>query len=556
MASKKKKSHFLKNLRNKVLSRNDTKTPNAGVSKSSKMVNKQRTPNDDSVSMGDAVYNVHGPPTVEELLQNLQTIREVKEPAEKRKLFVLKLRLCSFTFDFNPDAQKKEAEAREMKRRMLVELIDHLSSSRIWVSEESLKAILHMISCNLFRPLPPSQYKDFDPDEDEPTHDPAWVHLQFVYEFLLRFIVSNNTDAKMLKKFIDRKFLLSVIDLFKSEDPRERDYLKTILHRIYGKFMSFRSFLRRAINNIFYSVIYVSQRHNGLAELLEILGSIINGFATPLKDEHQRFLRNVLVPLHKVECLPQYHAQLAYCVVQFIEKDPRLSCIIVGGLLKFWPINSCSKELLYLSELEEVLEMTEQPQFEKLIVPVFKRIAACICSPHFQVAERALFLWNNDVIAQFMSDHRPIILPILYPALHTNLERHWNSTVTQLTTHILQQFMDMDEKLFKETERRHKEQHKPNEVKRRREERWKEVHRLSRLNHSASKPPQCPLPHSKAVAVATNHLRAERAMDVDDENANDVHNAPGRATASAHNGHHKIIHSENGGGSLYRTRYQ
>jgi len=93
-----------------------------------------------------------------------------------------------------------------MKRRMLVELIDHLSSSKVWVSDESLKAILYMISCNLFRPLPPSLYVDFDPDEDEPSHDPAWVHLQFVYEFLLRFIVSNNTDAKLLKKFIDRKF--------------------------------------------------------------------------------------------------------------------------------------------------------------------------------------------------------------------------------------------------------------------------------------------------------------------------------------------------------------
>ena len=84
------------------------------------------------------------------------------------------MRLCSYTFDFNKEAQKKEAEAREMKRRMLVELIDHLSSSKIWVSEESLKGILKMISCNLFRPLPPSLYTDFDPDEDEPTHDPAW----------------------------------------------------------------------------------------------------------------------------------------------------------------------------------------------------------------------------------------------------------------------------------------------------------------------------------------------------------------------------------------------
>eukprot|EP01084_Bolivina_argentea_P195482 335330_1 len=268
-SNKKKKSHFLKNLRDKVRGRNDKQpSPNGTGSRNNKHPNNKHPTNKHGSSLGNNKPHGHGshsgsssshyngndgingrltgPPTLDELLLSLPSIREVKEPDEKRRLFIRKLRLCSYTFDFNKDAQKKEAEAREMKRRMLVELIDHLSSSKIWVSEQSLKAILHMISCNLFRPLPPSLYKDFDPDEDEPTHDPAWVHLQFVYEFLLRFIVSNNTDAKMLKKFIDRKFLLSVINLFKSEDPRERDYLKTILHRIYGKFMSFRSFLRRA----------------------------------------------------------------------------------------------------------------------------------------------------------------------------------------------------------------------------------------------------------------------------------------------------------------------
>ena len=46
--------------------------------------------------------------------------------------------------------------------------------------------------------------------------------------------------------------------------------------------------------------IYETEKHNGVAELLEILGSIINGFALPLKDEHKQFLQRVLIPLHKV----------------------------------------------------------------------------------------------------------------------------------------------------------------------------------------------------------------------------------------------------------------
>ena len=45
--------------------------------------------------------------------------------------------------------------------------------------------------------------------------------------------------------------LLQLLELFDSEDPRERDFLKTILHRIYGKFLGLRAFIRKQINNIF-----------------------------------------------------------------------------------------------------------------------------------------------------------------------------------------------------------------------------------------------------------------------------------------------------------------
>ncbi len=56
-----------------------------------------------------------------------------------------------------------------------------------------------------------------------------------------------------------------------------------------------------------------------------VLNSIINGFALPLKEEHKVFLLKVLMPLHKVKSLSVYHPQLAYCVVQFLEKDPSLT---------------------------------------------------------------------------------------------------------------------------------------------------------------------------------------------------------------------------------------
>lgn len=45
---------------------------------------------------------------------------------------------------------------------------------------------------------------------------------------------------------------MQLLDLFDSEDPRERDFLKTTLHRIYGKFLGLRAYIRKQINNIFY----------------------------------------------------------------------------------------------------------------------------------------------------------------------------------------------------------------------------------------------------------------------------------------------------------------
>lgn len=62
------------------------------------------------------------------------------------------------------------------------------------------------------------------------------------------------------------------------------------------------------------SLNFKTEKHNGIAEPLDILGSIINGFALPLKEEHKLFLVRAQIPLYKPKCLPMYHQQLSYCI--------------------------------------------------------------------------------------------------------------------------------------------------------------------------------------------------------------------------------------------------
>ncbi|CAL8111936.1 unnamed protein product [Orchesella dallaii] len=379
---------------------------------------------------------------------------------EREELFIQKLRQCGVLFDFVSDPLS-DIKYKEVKRCALHEMVEFITTQRGVLTEPIYPEAVSMFSVNVFRTLPPSSNPhgaEFDPEEDEPTLEAAWPHLQLVYDFFLRFLESPDFQPSIAKKYIDQKFVLQLLDLFDSEDPRERDFLKTTLHRIYGKFLNLRAYIRKQINNIFYRFIYETEHHNGIAELLEILGSIINGFALPLKEEHKTFLLKVLLPLHKVKSLSVYHPQLAYCVVQFLEKDPSLTQPVIMALLKFWPKTHSPKEVMFLNELEEILDVIEPAEFRKVMKPLFKQLARCVSSPHFQVAERALYYWNNEYIMSLISDNATDILPIMFPALYRNSKTHWNKTIHGLIYNALKLLMEINQKLFDECTQTYKQQ--------------------------------------------------------------------------------------------------
>ena len=359
-------------------------------------------------------------------LEKLPGFHEVP-PNRRQELFMQKLDQCNIIFDFN-DASG-DMKSKEIKRLALHELLDYVAQNRQVISEPMYPRVVEMFSKNLFRPIPPPvnpQGEAFDPEEDEPVLEVAWPHIQVVYEFFLRFIESQDFNTNYAKQYIDHGFVLSLLELFDSEDPRERDFLKTTLHRIYGKFLNLRSFIRRSINNVFFQFIYETERFNGIAELLEILGSIINGFALPLKEEHKLFLTRVLIPLHKVKSLSMYHPQLAYCIVQFLEKDAALTDEVVLGLLRYWPKVNSTKEVMFLNEVEDIFEVMDPAEFAKVQEPLFNQLAKSVASPHFQVAERALYFWNNEYFCNLVSDNVDVILPIMFKPLYENSKGHWN----------------------------------------------------------------------------------------------------------------------------------
>ncbi|XP_044013493.1 serine/threonine-protein phosphatase 2A 56 kDa regulatory subunit gamma isoform-like isoform X3 [Aphidius gifuensis] len=415
-------------------------------------------------------------------LAKLPCLNEAQQPNEREELFIQKLRQCCVLFDFEADPLS-DLKWKEVKRGALMEMVDYVTKNKGVITELIYPEAVNMFAVNLFRTLPPSSNPngaEFDPEEDEPTLEAAWPHLQLVYEFFLRLLESPDFQPSIAKRYIDHKFVLQLLELFDSEDPRERDFLKTTLHRIYGKFLGLRAYIRKQINNVFYRFIYETEHHNGISELLEILGSIINGFALPLKEEHKIFLLKVLLPLHKAKSLSVYHPQLAYCVVQFLEKDPSLTEPVIKNLLKFWPKTHSPKEVMFLNELEEILDVIEPAEFQKIMDPLFRQLAKCVSSPHFQVAERTLYYWNNEYIMSLISDNYSSILPIMYPALYKNSRNHWNKTIHGLIYNALKRLMEMNQKVFDEcTQQYTQDRQKEKRLVKDRDEAWNRVETLA-----------------------------------------------------------------------------
>merc|ERR1712232_1301427 len=85
----------------------------------------------------------------------------------------------------------------------------------------------------------------------------------------------------------------------------------------------------------------------------------------------------------------EFHNALHSCVIEYLQKDPRLVRDAINGLLRYWPAISCNKCLMFLQELEELFN--NHPAICKPLIPkIMEKLAECVASPYYEIVERAL----------------------------------------------------------------------------------------------------------------------------------------------------------------------
>merc|ERR1711933_107318 len=372
-------------------------------------------------------------------------------------------------------------------------------SDHIWNNEKILKAIMEMIKANLFRALPMSFRQslltpDYCPEDDsEEFEDAEYPHLCYVYEIALMLVRNINVDDKARKRYLGKTFIVPLTELFASEDVREREYLKAILHGIYARNMRLRRLIRTQCSNCCWRVIH-SERdlvENGVSECLQLICSIIQGLTTPIKQEYKNILYTVLIPLHKANQrkLGKFHETLLACCIQFILKDLTIGLDILSGLIKFWPFQSANKSDMFLKEIviiintmmtdiisveheesdEDEDEETKRRRKEKNLFKFTKRgqicasaiidkLIECMVSDNHQLAEKSLLAFGEVGVQKLIDIDKkknwPKILFILFDN-HYN-KRHWCRPLDESYDEGIETFTDRDAEYKNEIEHMYK----------------------------------------------------------------------------------------------------
>ncbi|GMF37113.1 unnamed protein product [Phytophthora fragariaefolia] len=316
--------------------------------------------------------------------------------------------------------------------------------------------LLHVVGCYIFRPFAKLQstspgnifVEEPSPEEtnmlenpmdkysEYTTEEQLWGLLSACYDLLLKAIEHiDKLEKHVRKEFFPLRFIAQLVNLFKTPSFKERQVLKGVLHRLYYKLTQRRSAIRKEIANTFYEYIYETSNHYGVAELLEILGSIVNGFACPIKQEHVVLLEKALIPLHSTPAFISYHQQLAYCMIQYVSKDHTLFTPIVGGLLKYWPVGNSFKEVIFIVEFEEMLEhVLAEADFDSISPKLARRLGQCMISDQFQVAERAISCWSSPACLRIMNEYEKLgqgMFDVIKPFLQRAITGHWNTLIQQ-----------------------------------------------------------------------------------------------------------------------------
>ncbi|ETO21607.1 hypothetical protein RFI_15596, partial [Reticulomyxa filosa] len=362
---------------------------------------------------------------------------------------------------------------QHQKKKKKLDLLSDVSefiSRHHWFKEELFEDCLRTISVNLFRALPyqfrPPTLMFFHEkvfDKETTYEDPSWRHVKLAYDLLWRIINSNEVTAAIMEKYMPGSFLRNFVELFGSEDGRERGYVTMILHKMYGRCLKLRTHIIDLISYYLLRIIYSpdTEHFNGVTELLQIICSIIPGLTVPVKDSWQKFLRiQQLIPKKKNKTKVSWSSKILGGIDAMLrqlcgERRPRR-----GN--NPWRIASILAEAvprereIFIMEVVNIINVLlnhqdgfDFPSYKQILMASAEQLTQCMRSTRQPVAERAIAAWKEVPMQQLVDYDRKSFLPPLIEAFFWN-RNHPNQQFRLTTQNVEKIYRNKDVEYWKE----------------------------------------------------------------------------------------------------------
>lgn len=107
-----------------------------------------------------------------------------------------------------------------------------------------------------------------------------------------------------------------------------------------------------------------------------------------------------------------------------------LSIDLIKGLLKFWPLTCPAKEVIYINEIEEVIDSMggqAESKFPEFGPDLLRRLIQTSQGMHYQAAEKALLFLNSDTMQKLVKSNMQKCYPVVVKGLlQSQQSPHWN----------------------------------------------------------------------------------------------------------------------------------
>ena len=363
-------------------------------------------------------------------------------PARSSKfntIFYAKCSQCKQICDFyNPNS---EIEGKAIKQSHLEDIISlfHNAENLTYLTENHIQVLFDVVSTNLKRPLPVQSAMLFE-DDIPPIVDPSWPHLTLIYQLLQRLLLHYN-----LPEFFNDSFIFTLISVMNTPDSNEQTVLIKCLKIILQEFPHKMEPILQNLSSSIERTQYNDRSPFFMQANLTIIFYIITHSPKITTQIYKVFIFSIIPLIHDPH-LSMFYPQLRPILEFFIDEKPVLAFNIFQDLIKHWPFQILSKQVIYLELLTYLLDKLPKREIEANLSKIFGFYAEGSRSPSVKVAENAYSFWTSMRCDPLMRAYSKTIIPIMYQPIVDSRNFHWNSTIRENATLALRVMMRFDSK--------------------------------------------------------------------------------------------------------------